>query len=510
MRTIGKKLSGLLLCCMAVLVPARGHAVDFKVKGAFEIGFETSNVIPLGVHGNDTFQALQRLRTQIDAVASENVSGSLLITVGTNGQYWGSAKDGAALGADGNNVVGIRAAYIDWLVPKTEAKVRMGIQPMLLPGFVTDWSAVYGQFSAGVTVNTPVYKNDDFSVGATAFWGRPYNDNSQNTQAGRLDKNYLDNLDIFALVLPVKAEGLKVSPWGMYALIGENSLRGINDYAGQREPAIYAPRGGLMPILGSGMNYFQTFEKNYRNANNTWGNGWWGGITVNLSQWEPWDIAFDATYGYVDMGELQNYNLFDPKGAGKTFQLRREGWYAAMRVDYKLDWGTPGILAWYGSGDDDNPYNGSERLPVFNSPWPVTPLGFGGGFFDLDTWKVLGHNPGGMAGIVGSLKDVSLIDDLKHTLKFAYFWGTNSADMPKNANMTSYPTRADGPMAYLTTTDHAWEASLSNTYKIYENFHVNLEGSYVKLYLDPDTWHGVEDSQYEDNWRVSVTFRYTF
>ena len=91
MRTIGKKLSGLLLCCMAVLVPARGHAVDFKVKGAFEIGFETSNVIPLGVHGNDTFQALQRLRTQIDAVASENVSGSLLITVGTNGQYWGSA-----------------------------------------------------------------------------------------------------------------------------------------------------------------------------------------------------------------------------------------------------------------------------------------------------------------------------------------------------------------------------------------------------------------------------------
>ena len=96
-------------------------------------------------------------------------------------------------------------------------------------------------------------------MGATAFWGRPYNDNSQNTQAGRLDKNYLDNLDIFALVLPVKAEGLKVSPWGMYALIGENSLRGINVYAAQRGPAIYAPRGGLMPILAATMNYFQTF-----------------------------------------------------------------------------------------------------------------------------------------------------------------------------------------------------------------------------------------------------------
>ena len=224
MRTIGKGLSGLLLCCMVVLIPICGHAVDFKVKGTFEVGFETSNVTPMGVRGNDSFQALQRFRTQIDAVASENVSGSLLITVGTNGQYWGSAKDGAALGADGNNIVGIRSAYLDWRVPKTETKVRMGVQPMRLPGFVTDWSAVYGHISAGITVNTPVYQNGDFSVEATGFWGRPYNDNSQNTQDGRLDKNYLDNLDVFALVLPVQAEGLKVSPWGMYALIGENSL----------------------------------------------------------------------------------------------------------------------------------------------------------------------------------------------------------------------------------------------------------------------------------------------
>lgn len=510
MKTLGKKLFCLLFCGVSILLPIRGNAVDFKVKGAFDISFQTSNVMPLGVTGKDTFQALQRLRMQLDAIASENLSGSLQITVGTNGQSWGSAKDGAALGSDGNNIVGVRAAYIDWRVPQTEAKVRMGIQPLLLPGFVTDWSAVYGQLTSGITVSTPVYANDGMTVGATFFWGRPYNDNSQNTQNGRLEANYLDNLDVFALVLPIKAEGLKVSPWGMYALIGENSLRGINDNTSQREPAIYAPRGGLMPVLGSGMNYYQTFEKTYRNANNTWGNGWWGGMTVNLTQLEPWDLAVEGTYGRVDMGELKDYTQFDPKGKGKTFQLVREGWYAAMRADYKFGWGTPGILAWYGSGDDDNPYNGSERLPVFNTPWPVTPLGFGGGFFDLDTWKVLGHNPSGMMGFVGSIKDVSFIDDLKHTLKFAYFHGTNSSEMPKKANMTSYPSRADGPMAYLTTTDHAWETSLSSTYTISQNFQVNLEGAYVKLYLDPDTWHGVEDSQYEDNWRVSLTFRYTF
>ena len=41
--------------------------------------------------------------------------------------------------------------------------------------------------------------------------------------------------------------------------------------------------------------------------------------------------------------------------------------------------------------------------------------------------------------------------------------------------MTHYPTFADGPMAYLTTTDHAWDFSLSNTYKMYENLEINLE-----------------------------------
>lgn len=140
----------------------------------------------------------------------------------------------------------------------------------------------------------------------------------------------------------------------------------------------------------------------------------------------------------------------------------------------------------------------------------MTPLGFGGGFFDLNTWKVLGHNPSGLAGGVVGIKDLSFLQDLTHTIKVGYFQGTNSAQMPRKANMTSYPTRADGPMAYLTTTDHAWDFSVSNTYKLYENFLVNLEAAYVNLHLDSDTWNGVEDSQYRDNWRVSLSFRYMF
>ncbi|WP_022660046.1 outer membrane homotrimeric porin [Desulfovibrio desulfuricans] len=510
MKAVRNNVLGVLLAGGLLFAPEAAEAVDFKVKGAFDVSFEASNVMPRGIKGSDTFGAIERLRTQIDAIASENVSGSLMFTVGTGTMNWGKSGDGASLGADSSKNLGVRHAYIDWLVPKTDIKVRMGMQPQLLPGYVTGWSAVYGQYSTGVTVSSPLVSSGDYKMGLTGFWARPYNDNSEITQNGQTQKNYLDNLDLLALTLPITGNGMKITPWGMYGLIGENSLRGINNNTEQREPAIYAPRGGLMPVLGSGGNYVSTFEKKYRNANNTWGNGFWGGLTSDITAFEPFDIAAEFTYGRVDMGELKDYTQFSSTRQAKTFDLVRQGWYAALRVDYKCTWGTPGVTAWYGSGDDSNPYNGSERLPVFNSPWPVTPLGFGGGFFDLNTWKVLGHNPGGLAGVVGTVKDVSFIDDLTHTFKLAYFHGTNSAEMPRKANMTSYPSRADGPMAYLTTTDHAWEGSVSNTYKIYDNLLMNVEAAYVNLHLDGSTWRGVEDSQYRDNWRVSLSFRYQF
>ena len=508
-----KALLALLLATGLMSLPAASQAVDFKVKGTFDITFETSNVAPRGVNKADTFAAFQRWRLQMDAVASENLSGSVMITVGSgsNGISWGKGADGGAMGADGSSALGVRHAYLDWIVPETDIKVRMGIQPILLPGFVTNWNAVYGQYCPAILTSVPLVSTGDTTVAASFYWARPYNDNSDLTKYGRNEQGYLDNIDVFALTLPVTGPNFKVSPWVQYAMIGKNGLRGINPATGPRESAFYAPRGGLMPILGSGLGYSATFEgANLVQSDRPYGDGIWAGVTSQFN-WDPWELALEFTYGSVDMGKVKNYTQFNPGAAGRTFDLRRSGWYAAMRLDYKCDWGTPGVIAWYGPGDDSNPYNGSERLPQFNTPWPVSPLGFGGGYFDLNTWKVLGHNPSGLAGVVAHLKDVSFIEDLRHTLKVGYYHGTNNKHMPRNANMTKYPTKsADGPMAYLTTTDYAWEASLSNTYAIYENLEMNVEGAYVNLHLDGDTWNGLESSQYRDNWRVSVTFRYKF
>ncbi len=42
---------------------------------------------------------------------------------------------------------------------------------------------------------------------------------------------------------------------------------------------------------------------------------------------------------------------------------QRQGWLAKALVEYKFEWGVPGIFGWYASGDDGNVKNGSERLP---------------------------------------------------------------------------------------------------------------------------------------------------
>ena len=188
MKAVRNNVLGVLLAGGLLLAPEAAKAVDFKIKGAFDVSFEASNVMPRGIKGSDTFGAIERLRTQIDAIASENVSGSLLFTVGTGTMNWGKSGDGASLGADSSKNLGVRHAYIDWLVPRTDIKVRMGMQPQLLPGYVTGWSAVYGQYSTGVTVSSPLVSSGDYKMGLTGFWARPYNDNSEITQRPDAEK----------------------------------------------------------------------------------------------------------------------------------------------------------------------------------------------------------------------------------------------------------------------------------------------------------------------------------
>ena len=503
-RKKGERMKRLCAWCLALGMAcgtvATAEAADIRAKGVWDFLGEWSNVAPRNDR-NDRFGAMQRLRTQVDVIASKALKGVVFFEIGNTG--WGNAAEGGALGTDGK-MVEIRYSYIDWQVPDTELRVRMGLQPIRLPGFVAH-SPVFGHDMAGVTVS----QTWSDEVGTTLFWARLYNDNFGGWKEDGSPANGAarhisgDAMDMIGLVVPVNTEAVKVSPWGMYGFLGTRSLMG--NIRGS-EPATWAPRAGLYPILGSGYT-FDSFP--FRRNTDEHGDGWWLGVTGESKFFSPLTVAADFAYGSVRLGEIPDYEGFED-GPG-TFKLDRAGWYAALRVEYDLGWGTPGVIAWYGSGDDGNPYNGSERMPQYNTPWAVSALGFGGGYNDMATWKVLGHNPGGLWGVVAHLKDMSFMDKLKHTLRAGYYRGTNNSNMPKAANMTAYPTRVDGPFAYLTPSDDAWELNADTRYKLYDNLELDLEAGYVRLNLDEGTWgRKIVDDTEKNSYRFSIAMRYTF
>ena len=505
---IMKKLMTLALAAAMMLGAATGaNAIDFKAKGQWIMSFD------YGMHGNfgeskaknnsgfgkheDEFEARQRVRLQLDAVASEALSGTVFFEMGD--QIWGQDSTGGALGADGR-VVELKRAYIDWMVPQTDLKVRMGIQGLALPSFTTNASQIFDDDVAAVSLNYQFNEN----VGLTAFWARPYNDNAgyKSSDAGSTKwDNYMDNMDMFAVLLPLTFDGVKVTPWVMYAAMGPGMFNdgGTN------------PNGNAWGRASAGM---QSGFKG-TDGNDSYGNAFWAGVTGEVTYWDPFRIAWDVNYGSASYEDQK---------------MNREGWLASLLLEYKLDWGTPGLYGWYSTGDDSNPRNGSERMPVVsaNGNNGFSNFAFNGNPY-IAREGVLGTNMTGTWGIGARLKDVSFLEDLKHTLRVNFMGGTNAPKMAKYirdygnpyakhgvSDVARYATAYD-PM-YLTTDDNALEIGLTNTYKMYDNFTVMLDASYVALWLEDSrsVWgknpgRGAlgGDGVY-DAWNVNLSFVYSF
>ena len=506
---IMKKLMTLALAAAMMLGAATGaSAIDFKAKGQWIMDFN------YGMHGNfgdskaatnsgfkrngnqeDEFEAMQRVRLQLDAVASEALSGTVFFEMGD--QFWGkgdSKSDGGALGADGK-VVELKRAYIDWMVPQTDLKVRMGIQGLALPAFTTNASQIFDDDVAAVSLNYQFNEN----VGLTAFWARPYNDNYGYKSSGTKKQweNYMDNMDMFAVLLPLSFDGVKVTPWVMYAAMGPGMF-------GDKDSKFGASWSPVKKGMQSGFKG--------TDWNDSYGNAFWAGVTGEVTMWDPFRIAWDVNYGSASYEDEK---------------MNREGWLASLLLEYKLDWATPGIYGWYGSGDDSNPRNGSERMPVVsaNGNNQFSNFAFNGNPY-IAREGVLGSTMVGTWGIGARLKDMSFLEDLKHTLRVNFMGGTNAPKMAKYVGQdlgkrgvydVNGRANAYDPM-YLTTDDYALEIGLTNTYKMYDNFTVMLDAAYVALWLDDSrsTWgknpgrSALGGDGVYDAWNVNLSFVYSF
>ena len=502
-----KKLTTLALAAAMVMGAATcASAIDFKAKGQWQFGFnvgDSTMTNKIDGHHTDTkdvFGARQRVRLQLDAVASEALSGTVFFEIGH--QNWGKGdNDGAAMGADGM-IVKVRQAYLDWVVPQTDLKIRMGIQNLSLPSVAGDGNILDNTDTAAIVASYQFNEN----VGATLMWARPYNDNF--TYGSGRTNGALDNVDLFMLSVPLTFDGVEVTPWVMYGMIGKNAF-----YNGE------AGKTGVNTSEALGNYPFGYVPSANRSTGKGYGSAFWAGLPIKVTAFDPLNIELDINYGYVS--KLGRYDVvrYDGTGAGRA-NTQREGWLVKALVEYKMDWGTPGIFGWYASGDDKNIKNGSERMPYLYAEQKFTSMlgedvAYTGGHTDMKL------SLDGSWGVGLQLKDLSFVEDLKHTLRVAYYGGTNDHKMARYANLLSdsaaYNSRTDIPWQmnkkdlYLTDKDGILEFNVNSYYQIYENLKMGLELAYAVNMMDSDTWkHTGASYSKQDMWSADLTFTYSF
>ncbi len=505
-----KKIATLLLTAGLLLSASLPvHAVDFKIRGQWIMGFDygaglkgfsdTDGESPVygsgtdGAEGADNFNANQRVRLHIDAIVSETLSGTVYFEIGES--EWGESDGGGALGAD-RTIVELKNAYIDWFVPETDLKVRMGIQSLALPSFSMG-SQVFQDDAAGIVLSNQF--NEVFS--ATMFWARPFNDNYINNDPYGASSNYLDNVDTFALLLPFNLSWAKVTPWVMYSAVGQNFARNGNLSGGEQRLA-----NGLLPYE---IDSDAALGAVHGTHNDQWGYGnvIHGGFTGEITGVDPFRFAWDINYGHADFGSTDGPNDID---------LQRQGYMFSFIGEYKTEWATPGLYFWYSSGDDENPENGSERMPTYsvsNGTNQFSPFASHGHKY-LARESVIGDSLVGTWGLGLRFTDVSFFEDLTHNVRMNYIGGTNSVGLVEDARIAGTGFggeaaffNADSGM-YLTTKDFAVEFGLGTNYALYENLDMYVDASYLVLNFDHDVWG--DNFTATDAWNVSANFVFSF
>ena len=132
------------------------------------------------------------------------------------------------------------------------------------------------------------------------------------------------------------------------------------------------------------------------------------------------------------------------------FDMERAGWFASILGEYKMDYFTPGILFWYASGDDSNPFNGSERMPSIEGSWTASSYGFDDNYGRV-ACDMLGLSNDGKMGVYLQAKDISFMEDLTHIFRGGFIKGTNNTEMARTYEAAFANDK--GRQVYLTTAD---------------------------------------------------------
>ena len=466
-----KRISTLLLsAAMAFGAVGAAQAIDLKASGTwdFAFGYAESSFDRDG-SSEDTFKARQRIRPQFNFIASESLQGVLMFEIGT--MEWGQGDNGpgttggARLDADGVNIE-TKRAYMDWIIPNTDVAVRMGIQGLALPSATGYGNPVFNADVAGIVSTAKISDMVDI----TGFWIRPFDATSNDRNLSV--NNAADEVDAFGLVVPIKGEGWKVTPWGMYANIGNAS--GLYEYMSNDSIA--------------GVNDSETTG------------AWWLGTGLEFQIIDNLTFATDVMYGKLNSVDI-----------GQGQDLEASGWWLDAALNYQIEnFGTAGLFGWYATGDSKDDGYELGRMPVIGTDGGTAFTSFGfPGSAGIGADTAVSNTATGTWGIGVQLADVSFIEDLSHTLRFAYYEGTNNRNSSSPLITTTGNKGFHDDNWYLTTRDSAFEVNFDHKYQIYENLAAYLELGYINLDLGNSTANSSNGAP-DDAWKAQVLFQYKF
>ena len=445
-----KKLTTLLLAAgMVFAASAPASAVDVKMDGSYL--FQFTQGAGKNFDSSKFDQEMQTVRIGMTFAVSEQLSGYIQTHSKwnwgrTDTDITGEVKDGLGNHPD----MYLRQAYIDWLIPSTDVKVRMGRQLLALPGLANGKNPAlwWSDPADGVAIDAPV--TDWLSL--SAWWARY-------SRVGDSYDTHLSNaLDVFALAADFSYfDGFRFQPFFAFAAQGDGTMTGTAN--------------------GTANAYLPTEE------NNTY----WMGFTGTMTYFDPFTAKLGFMYGDRDF-------------KSSTGEPSQHGYFVDATVSYKTAYGTPELLAFYGSGDDsDVQYAYQENMPSLVGRFKGS-YGFFNGSNLEDNNLQNNHTGMGLWGVRAAWKNISFIEDLSHEFAVMYAQGTND-----KANMDF----GIAPHKYMTTEDSVVELDFSTTYNIYKNLSAYLEAAYVFEDFDNNVQMG-RASSYDDAWKVALQFEYKF
>ena len=452
----------------------------FHLAGDLDISFNYADGVAFNNNRNmDAFSVPQRLRLFASAIVSNEFSLHALVRIKPD--RWGedgTPNSGYNLDGDGNIFL-TRFIFAKWK-PYDKTNVHMGIIPLALP-FAGYRNGVLDTSVGGISADysfTPDMK-------ATLAWGRAYDNVDRAT--GKTD----DDADLFVLMasLNFPEYNFKFSPWAVYANIGDDSK-----YWQDRVPHITHS-----PVIPGVNPWDAPRRKTVHNS----GDGIWAGFASAFTN-GPFSLKADFAYGQIttdkcSQAEALNYNT--------------SGWHASLKADYKLSWGVPALFGWYASGSDyddvvnDQKWGHLPSISTFGDGFAPTSLGFpGGGQGMINTGGLISFVPSGKWGAGAEIDEISFIENVKHTIRVAYYAGTNDNELAANNPMGNLAnTKRD--FILMVKDDHIVEVNFDHVWQFSPKVKIALFMGYMDIHRS-GKWGNQRNL--DDVYAASLSFKYQF